>query len=249
MLWYKAWRESRIRFLLSAAVLVFLSVGLMYRARTGFPPSERPDLPYSAWVWANIYGNLNPTVFIILTMILGLGGLQRERPVGTSAFTLTLPVTRFYLVAVRAVTGLVQVLILSLIPALLIPTLSPIIARQSYPETQALQFALLFVSWGAVAFGIGFLWSSLFSGEFTGTALCVITPVVYKIFAENNSTLQRYPATNYANFMSGFRMPYVHSPVKVLIDGPLPWGNLLILALVTLAFIACAARVTCYQDF
>ena len=249
MLWYKAWRESRVRFLLSAAVLVLLSLGLMYRAHTGFPPPDRPDLPYSAWVWANIYGNLNPTVFIILAMILGLGGLQRERPVGTAAFTLTLPVTRFYLVSIRAAVGLLQILALSLIPALLIPTLSPIIAHQSYPESQTLQFALLFTSWGAVAFGLGFLWSSLFGGDFTGTALCVITPVVYKIFAENNSILQRYPATNYANFMSGFRMPYIHSPVKVLIDGPLPWMSLLILVLVSLALLACAARVTRVQDF
>jgi hypothetical protein len=29
----------------------------------------------------------NPTVFIILAMMLGLGGLQRERPVGTARFT------------------------------------------------------------------------------------------------------------------------------------------------------------------
>src|SRR5438876_12165618 len=123
MLWYKAWRESRARFLLTAAVWTFLCAGLMYRARTGFPPPERPDLPYSAWVWANIYGNMNPTVFIILVMVLGLGGLRRERPVGTAAFTLSLPVTRTRLVIVRAALGLLQVFILSFIPAVLIPTL------------------------------------------------------------------------------------------------------------------------------
>jgi len=98
MLWYKAWRESRVRFFLSLGVWAILSVSLMYRAKLGFPPPERPDLPYSAWVWANIYGNMNPTVFIILVMILGLGGLQRERPVGTAAFTLSLPVSRMRLV-------------------------------------------------------------------------------------------------------------------------------------------------------
>src|SRR5262245_10196884 len=121
MLWYKAWRESRVRFLLTAAVWTLLCLGLMYRARTGFPPPERPDLLYSAWVWANIYGNFNPTVFIILAMVLGLGGLQRERPVGSAPFTLSLPVTRFRLVQVRAATGLLQVAILSFIPMMLIP--------------------------------------------------------------------------------------------------------------------------------
>src|SRR5262245_47465636 len=140
MLWYKAWRESRVRFLLSAAVMIFLCLSLMNRARTGFPPAERPDLPYSAWVWANIYGNLNPTVFVILVMIIGLGGLQRERPVGTAPFTLTLPVTRVRLVFVRAAMGLIQVAVLSLIPVMLVPMLSPLIARQSYPVSQSLQF-------------------------------------------------------------------------------------------------------------
>jgi len=247
MLWYKAWRESRVRFLLTVAVWTFLCVGLMYRARTAFPPPERPDLPYSAWVWANIYGNMNPTVFIILVMVLGLGGLQRERPVGSAAFTLSLPVTRMHLVTVRAAVGLLQVVVLSFIPALLIPTLSPVLARQSYPETQALQFGLLFMTWGAVAFGVGFLWSSLFGGEFTGTALCVITPVAYRILVSTSLAFESYPAFNYANFMSG--LPYMESPVKVLIDRPLPWATLLVLAAVTVALIASAGRITQQQDF
>jgi hypothetical protein len=190
---------------------------------------------------------MNPTVFIILVMVLGLGGLQRERPVGTAAFTLSLPITRIRLVVVRASLGLLQVFILSFIPAVLIPTLSPLLAGQSYPESQALQFGLLFMTWGAVAFGVGFLWSSLFAGEFTGPALCVITPVVYRILITGISELQRFPAFNYANFMSG--LPYIKSPVKVLIDKPLPWTTFLILTEVTLALITSAARITHQQDF
>jgi ABC-type transport system involved in multi-copper enzyme maturation permease subunit len=247
MLWYKTWRESRVRFLLSAAVLIVLCLSSMNRARTGFPPAERPDLPYSAWVWANIYGNFNPTIFIILVMILGLGGLQRERPVGTAPFTLTLPVTRIRLVFVRAALGVIQVAVLSLIPVLLVPTLSPLIAGQSYPVTQALQFALLFTTWGAVAFAVGFVWSSLFGGEFTGTALCVITPVVYRIVVASSSALQDFHAFNYASFMSG--LPYILSPVKDLIVKPLPWMTFAVLSAVTVAFITCAARITNQQDF
>jgi len=32
MLWYKSWRESRVRFLLSISVWTILCVSLMYRA-------------------------------------------------------------------------------------------------------------------------------------------------------------------------------------------------------------------------
>ena len=247
MLWYKAWRESRVRFLLSVAVLTVLCLALMYRARAGFPPPDAPDLRYSAWVWANIYGNLNPTVFIILAMLLGLGGLQRERPVGTAAFTVALPVTRLHLVLVRATMGLLQVAFLCLIPAALISPLSPILAGQSYPEPQTLQFAVLYLSWGAVAFGVGFLWSSLFSGEFTGTALCVITPVVYRLFVQASPSRQSFPAFNYAAFMSG--LPFIQSPVTVLITQPLPWATLLMLAAVTITLVGCAAQISSQQDF
>jgi len=247
MLWYKAWRESRVRFLLSVAVWSLLCLGLMYRAKTGFPPPERPDLPYSAWVWGNIYGNMNPTVFVILAMILGLGGLQREKPVGTTSFTLSLPETRLHLVLVRAGLGFMQVIVLSFLPALLIPTLSPILAGRSYPETQALQFGLLFLMWGGVAFGVGFLWSTLFGGEFTGAALCVITPVIYRMVITNGSAFQKHPALNYVNFMSG--IPYISSPVKVIIDKPLPITIMITLAAVSLALITCAIGVTRQQDF
>jgi hypothetical protein len=151
------------------------------------------------------------------------------------------------LVSVRAAAGLLQVLVLSFIPAMLIPTLSPLLARQSYPESQALQFGLLFMTWGSVAFAVGFVWSSLFGGEFTGTALCVITPVVYRILITASSTLQGHPAFNYANFMSG--LDYMRSPVKVLIDKPLPWTIFLVLAAVTIVLLASAVRITHQQDF
>jgi len=190
---------------------------------------------------------MNPTIFIILVMILGLGGLQRERPVGTAAFTLSLPVSRMRLLAVRAITGLVQIGALAFTPALLIPTLSPLIAHQSYAETQALQFGVLFLTWGSIAYSVGFLWSSLFGGEFTGTALCVISPVVYRVLLGSTTTFQNYPAFNYATFMSG--LPFIQSPVKVLIDKPLPLATLLTLSFIAASFIACVVRITQKQDF
>jgi hypothetical protein len=110
-----------------------------------------------------------------------------------------------------------------------------------------LQFGLLFMTWGAVAFSVGFLWSSVFGGEFTGTALCVITPMLYRILVTTSSALQQYSAFNYASFMSG--LPYIQSPVKVLIDKPLPWTTFLVLGAVTVALISSAARVTYQQDF
>ena len=83
--------------------------------------------------------------------------------------------------------------------------------------------------------------------QFTGTALCVITPVVYRMAIVGSSAFEKHPAFNYASFMSG--LPYVGSLVKVVIDKPLPWTTFFILAAVTAALISSAARITHSQDF
>ena len=79
--------------------------------------------------------------------------------------------------------------------------------------------------------------------------LCVITPIVYRVMltAGFGDFPAKYPALNYASFMSGLSV--IRSPVKVLIEKPLPRVTFLVLASVTLALIACAARITRQQDF
>jgi len=47
--------------------------------------------------------------------------------------------------------------------------------------------------------------------------------------------------------MSG--LPYIQSPVKVLIEKPLPLTTFMVLAAVTIGFIACAVGITRQQDF
>jgi ABC-type uncharacterized transport system ATPase subunit/ABC-type transport system involved in multi-copper enzyme maturation permease subunit len=252
MLWYKAWRESRVRFMLGAALLSFLCVAFMLRARTEVPllAAQFPKFSYSMFVWGSIYGNLNPTVFVVLAMVLGLGGLQRERASGTAAFTLALPVSRIQLVATRVGVGLLEVAALALVPVVLVPTLSPFLAGQSYPVTQALQFALLFAGWGAAAFATGFLWSTLLAGEFTAAAACIVTPVVSKVITQSNMTppnlvaLRWFPLATYDS-MSGFP-PYLDKN-DLLVQ--LPWTALLVLALVAAGIFGMAARITRQQDF
>ena len=98
MLWYKAWRESRARFLVAAAALVVFVVWFMLTARTAFPPPQNPALLYTAFVYGYIW-NPGPRVFVFVALVLGLGGLQRERAHATSAVTLALPISRLQLAA------------------------------------------------------------------------------------------------------------------------------------------------------
>ena len=92
----------------------------------------------------------------MLALLLGVGGLKRERDYGTSGFMLALPVSRFRLVSARAFIGIAEVALLAFLPALLIPALSPL-EGQVYPWSQAFQFGLLWAAGGAFLFMFGFI--------------------------------------------------------------------------------------------
>jgi ABC-2 type transport system permease protein len=249
MLWYKAWRESRARFVLAATALTVFCVAFVAKARMDFPLRESPMVPYAAVVWSTFYGSSGPVVFSVVALVLSLGGLQRERSGGTVAFTLALPVSRGQLLAVRAAVGLLEMAALTVIPALLVPTLSPLLVGQSYPATQALAFALLFISWGVVWFAVGFLWSILLAGEYTAGVAALLTPFAYMVlFAQITQGGRRFPATNPFYVMSGQHMPYFNWQAALLI-GPLPWTAMLLLAAIAVALIGAAVRLTARQSF
>ena len=250
-LWTKAWVESRARFLLAVALLCLLSLAFVVRTRTSFPPPEFPALPFSAFVWGETIGNMRPMLFALIALVLGLGGLQRERTSKTASFTLVLPVTRTQIVRARALTGAAQVVVLALVPALLIPSLLPSIGHQSYPFTQAMGFAVLYLGWGLVFFAIGFLWSTLFSGTYTAVGACIVTPFAALVAHERLFDHRgiEFPTGNFASFMSG--IPYVDPIYRgtMLLVGPVPWVPLLTLAASAVMIVGVATAFVHRQDF
>ena len=246
MLWYKSWRESRARFLVAAAALVVFVVWFMLNARTDFPPPQNPALPYTAFVYGYIW-NPGPRVFVFVALILGLGGLQRERAYATSGFTLALPVSRLRLSATRAAVGLLELAVLALTPALLLPALSPLVVQQTYPVMDALKFSALFMSGGAVCFAVGFLWSTVLADEYRATAACLLTPFAYiAIYANLSQGGRRFPATGPFDFMtSGGQV--TENGLGLLLD-PLPWTTMLVLVTIAAAVLFAAAHVTRRQN-
>src|SRR5437016_2783429 len=146
MLWRKAWLESQARFFIGAITLVGLC--MLFVVFQTMPRSEG-TLTYSAYIWRTVYRGYIREIFVLLVLLLGLGGLLIERENGTATFTLALPVSRFRLTGVRAGVGLFQVILLASIPAVLIPALSGFV-HQSYPPAQSLYFFSLWTFSGAV---------------------------------------------------------------------------------------------------
>jgi ABC-2 type transport system permease protein len=242
MLWYKAWRESQPRFFLGALTIAGLCVGFVLFHSDGAGILDRPPT-YLEYIWGTVYKGYVRELFVLLTLLLGVGGLLRERDFGTAGFTLALPVSRLHIVSVRAAVGLVQVAVLSLLPALVIPAVSPL-TGQFYPWSQALEFSLLWAVGGALIFMIGFLASSLFGGEYTAPVVALVGLLLYSVIAD----LPYFEHYDVNDIMSGAGMPYFQSNAARLI-GPLPWNALAVILLIVFGLVALSGRITRHRDF
>jgi ABC-2 type transport system permease protein len=246
MLYYKAWLESRVRFLAAAAVLSLYCVSFVQQSRINFPSAFEPGLLYTKYVWRGIYDGLDVIVFVIVAALLGLGGLEQEREAGSAGFTLALPVSRAQLLWPRIVVAMFEMIALAAIPLVVVPWISASLGRE-YPVVHALRFAVLFAVTGTLWVSAGALVSVAVSSSHAAMVASVITPAVCAaVFS--GTALRAHPALNPFNVMNGARLPFVN-PVTALADGALPWTALLSFMLVSAILLAASAFGTSRRDF
>jgi ABC-2 type transport system permease protein len=180
MLWYKAWLETRWRFIIGLGVLLVLaSVTVLgyekFMELLRVLPAVDPDSPmgrvigegvalnstFNGYIWSQWFLKQLPQAWTLFAALLGAGGLLAQTQRGEGIFTLSLPVSRFQLVGVRAATCLAQLLVLAVVPSLLIPLLAPAVG-QSYSLTGTLVHALCLFTAGSVFFSLSFLLSTIF---------------------------------------------------------------------------------------
>jgi len=109
-------------------------------------------------------------VWILSVVLLGMGGLVREKATGTSSLTLSLPVSRAHLLGVRIAVGILEAISLGVVPWVTIFLVSyaggmPVLLWQ------VAFYALLLVAGGLVYFAMAVLVSSLVEGEYTAPAV------------------------------------------------------------------------------
>lgn len=251
MLWYKAWRESRTRFIVIASALVgFCLFAVLFHDRiqsnVTYPLRGLRGNSYSEHIHDFIYSGTAKGVFGILVIFLGLGGLLRERTYRTVMFTLALPVSRLRLTVTQIVVGMLELMILSLLPAVLIPSLS-LLVHQYYPLTEALHFSILWFGCGSVIFAAAFLLSVVAGGEYTAPVACYVA-LMLEVLISDWPSLRPY-RLNLMWTMGEFGTMHWNPQHNLLLTGPFPWARLLTIMAVALAMLALAARITQKQDF
>jgi ABC-2 type transport system permease protein len=161
MLAYKAWCESRVRFLVSAAALAwFCSLFVIFRPGV----RDASEMAYVEFITEKIYEGGIRQLFVVFVFVLGTGGLLQERARGSAGFTLSLPVTRTRLLAMRAGVGLAEVVALALMPALVLVIVSPTV-HETCPSS-VLALSAQWAAKGAALFALAFLFSAVLAGPY-----------------------------------------------------------------------------------
>src|SRR6476620_3030993 len=113
MLWYKAWLETRTRFLMGfCGITLLASWSIHNQVKDALPTS---GISYYYFVLHNCHQLLTFLWIIAMTMLM-MGGVVREKAVGASSFTLALPVSRRRLVWTRIGLGLAESCAMAVVP-------------------------------------------------------------------------------------------------------------------------------------
>jgi ABC-2 type transport system permease protein len=236
----KIWRESRSRFLfIVAALLVVTSASVFYNAKAEKVVIESKDF-HEAGV-----RTIRGALFLFWgfsAMFLGLGGLLRERAVGTVDYTLSLPVSRTRWFLYRSVNGALQSMAAALIPALAVPVMAAL-SGGDYPVGDAFLLGLRLGVGGMLFYSIGLLASALFAGDFTSAGIGIAL-----VFAVNNSTrvIESFKGLNLQDAIIPMSMI---DQQTFLIRGQAPWGGIALSCALSLMLSAWAWRVTMERDF
>lgn len=249
MLWYKAWLETRVRFVICLfAVTVFCLYTVNYRNQMA---DSRTTLNFYYSVVHSAHGLIG-ALWLAAISFLTAGGLLREKAVGAASFTLALPFSRRRLMGVRIAVCLIEAVALIVIPSMAICAEDSLFGK-SYPVSQAWFHIVLLFSGGLVFFAIALLVASLMEGEFTGplVSFCVVAWIAFALHdpppaVRNTIWSQASQTYNPFHFMSG--AAYFDTPTGLLV-GPIPWMQAGVFIVLGIVLMAASVKAIQMRDF
>jgi ABC-2 type transport system permease protein len=238
MLWYKAWLETRSRFLISLVGMVALcSVFVLHGDRDAI---YEVGTDYYNYVFFAGHQILVMMWGLAVTLIM-MGGLLREKATGSSAFTLALPVSRTRLMMVRICMGLAQAVVLAIVPWTAMFTVGSIFGK-THSVSQAAFYLVLLLGGGLVFFAMAVLISSLISGEYTAPVVSFGAIIVTAV-ALSSAALRPYDPWA---FMTGAE--YLNKQTNLLLL-PIPWLQTAIYIFLAGLLLALSVRIIQQREF
>ena len=168
MLWYKAWLETRTRFLVCLATLTLFSGFFVHHAEVLLRPEWK--LAFSRLLY--VTQEFTALMWMLSVVLLGMGGVVHEKVIGTSPLTLSLPVSRARLQGIRAGVGLLEAVALGVAPWLAVLGISWL-GKMPILMTQVGFYVLLLIGGGSIYFAMAVLVSTLMEGEYAAPAFAI----------------------------------------------------------------------------
>jgi ABC-type transport system involved in multi-copper enzyme maturation permease subunit len=238
MLWYKAWLETRSRFLISLIGMVLLcGVFVLHGDRATLYAVDSQYYNFVLYEGHQILVMMW-TLAVTLTM---MGGLLREKAIGSSSFTLALPVSRRRLIIVRILTGLTQAVTLAIAPLFAMFSVSRVFGG-TRSISQAAYYLVLLLGGGLLFFAIAVVVSCLVSGEYTAPIVS-FGIVIATAVALSSAALRFYSPFG---FMTGEQYLNRHT---FLLSLPVPWVHTSIYIFLAGLLLAISVRIIEHQEF
>jgi len=237
MLWYKAWMETRVRFLFSLCGMVAIPSYYVYYEAQGVKQFAQLD-----WYYRSLHTGhgLIAAMWVAAVIFLMMGGLLREKAVGASSFTLALPVSRTGLMRVRILCGVCQAMTLAVVPwmAMFLVSRATGMATSIY---QAVFHVVLLAGGGLVFLALALLVSSVVEGEYTAPAVSFgMLFVDATVLGASSGTFSSW----------GFIMGWGYFDRKTqLLVGSIPWVHLMASILLAALLSGIAIKAIQRQEF
>jgi ABC-2 type transport system permease protein len=232
MLWYKAWLETRSRFLICLIGITALCSFAVYHGDR--QALSYTGLDYYRYVLLNVHAMLCESWVLAVTLLM-MGGLVREKAIGSSSFTLALPVSRRRLMAVRIGMGLLQAFALAIVPSGAMFLIGSVFGK-TRSVTQAAFCLALLLGGGLLFLALALLISSLVEGEYTAPVVSFgILIAIATLFGDRSLRIYSPLA-----FITGFEYRDRHTWLLV---GPIPWLHIAAYLLLAAALIIASVKV------
>jgi ABC-2 type transport system permease protein len=179
-------------------------------------------------------------MWVLAVVLLGMGGILREKAVGTSSLTLALPVSRTRLLGVRAGLGVLEAIALGIVPWVTIFVVSAL-AGMPILISQVGFYVLLLIGGGLVYFAMALLVSSLVAGEYTAPAIAFGAVLLGAVLFD--AWLRRF---NVWRLVTG---DFSIDRNTYLLSQPLPWLGILASLLVAALMLVISIIATQRRDF
>jgi hypothetical protein len=180
MLLYKAWLETRVRFLAgliaTSIVCIFCVEQHAQLVRMWSRDLQKPQFShatnmllgiheYGWYLWSCLYDNSLQQIWLLFAVLLAFGGLIREKTSATVSFSLSLPVSRRRWLFTRLTVALIESVALGLF-AVLVVIIGSAVIHQTFSLSQMLLHTALMVAAGVFMIAFGNLCYTLSPGNY-----------------------------------------------------------------------------------